>query len=104
MLKVNNKKKNLAISRKVRGKYNSQQREKESGKKQQKTLAEAQLQIEVTKERERRGGTVGTLSGRVDTASCIGHSTWLTFKRNYYLILSEKKTEGDSSGKLFWED
>lgn len=53
---------------KVRDKYNHQGKEKESGKKQERASVEVQLQIEVTKEHERGGGVIGSLSGR-----CLGN-------------------------------
>lgn len=60
------------------------------GKKQERTLAKVQLQIGVTKEHERGGGIIGSLSGRClgnrmsGYSNSIGHRIWLSFRGNCY--------------------
>lgn len=80
---------------KFRDKYNHQGRENRSAEETTETLAEVQLQlqIEISKEHEKEEAgwldpsVVGDLEiAHVDTASSIGHSIWLSFKRNCYLI------------------
>lgn len=51
---------------------------------------------------------VGDLTiARVDTASSIGHSIWLSFKRNCYLIQSENNRKRQfrkvTLGRLKWK-